>query len=77
VKPTVKGLEYKNEFFEQAFKGIDVKPVTVFYDDAYNKVMNAMKFDVKAIGQKMAAGTSFDSMVDDLNAQWKKAKAAN
>lgn len=77
VKPTVKGLDYKNEFFEQAFKGIDVKPVTVFYDDAYNKVMNAMKFDVKAIGQKMAAGTSFDSMVDDLNAQWKKAKSAN
>ncbi len=77
VKTTVKGVEYKNEFFEQAFEGIDVTPVTVFYDEAYNNIMNAMRFDVKAIGQQMAAGTSFDSMVDDLNAQWKKAREAN
>jgi raffinose/stachyose/melibiose transport system substrate-binding protein len=75
VKPTVKGLEYDDKFFAQAFEGIDAKPVTVFYDDTYTKVMNAMKFDVKAIGQQMAAGQSFDSMVDDLNAQWKKARA--
>ena len=34
-----------------------------------------MKFDVNGIGQQMATGNKFDSMVSDLNAQWKKARA--
>jgi len=74
-KPTVKGVKYDDKFFAQAFKGIDAKPVTIFYDDAYNKIMNAMKFDVKGIGQQMMGGqTSLDSIMNDLNAQWKKAR---
>ncbi|MBZ9686528.1 ABC transporter substrate-binding protein [Clostridium estertheticum] len=75
IKPTVKGLTYNDKFFSQAFTDLDVKPITVFYDEAYNKVKNAMKFDVNGIGQQMTTGKSFDSMVQDLNAQWKKARA--
>lgn len=74
-KPTVKGLKYDDKFFAQAFEGIDVKPVTVFYDEAYNKIMNEIKFDVKSIGQQMLSGkTSLDSIMNDLNAKWKKAR---
>lgn len=74
-KPTVKGIKYDDKFFAQAFEGLDVKPVTVFYDENYNKVMNAMKFDVKGIGQQMMSGkTSLDDIMKDLNAQWKKAR---
>ena len=74
-KPTVKGVKYDEKFFSQAFEGIDVKPLTVFNDEAYNKIMNEMKFDVKAIGQQMLAGkTDLDTIMKDLNVQWKKAK---
>ncbi|MBS4192070.1 carbohydrate ABC transporter substrate-binding protein [Bacillus sp. FJAT-49705] len=75
IKPTMKGVSYNDEFFAQAFEDVDAEPVTIFYDDNYNKVMNAMKFDVKGIGQQMVAGkNSLDSIMKDLNAQWKKAR---
>ena len=75
-KPTVKGVKYNDKFFAQAFEGLDVKPITVFYDENFNKIMNSMKFDVKSIGQQQMAGkTSLDSIMNNLNAQWKKARS--
>ncbi len=75
IKPTIKGVSYNDKFFTQAFDGVDAKSVTVFYDDKYNKVKNAMKFDVNGTGQQMMAGkTSLDSIMNDLNKQWKKAR---
>jgi len=75
-KPTVKGVKYDEKFFAQAFEGIDVKSTTIFYDDAYNKIRNAIKFDTSGLGQQMISGkSSLDSIMKDLNAQWKKARS--
>ena len=75
-KPTVKGVKYDEKFFAQAFEGLDAKSVTIFYDDAYNKIRNAIKFDTSGLGQQMLSGKSdLDSMMKDLNAQWKKGRS--
>jgi raffinose/stachyose/melibiose transport system substrate-binding protein len=74
-KPTVKDVKYDDKFFGQAFEGIDAKPVTIFYDEAYTKIKNAIKFDTSGLGQQMLSGkTDLDTMMKDLNAQWKKAR---
>ncbi len=75
VAPTVKGLKFENKFFGQAFDGIDVKYVTVFYNEDYNKIANAINFDVKGIGQQMISGKNLDDIMKDLNTKWTKARA--
>lgn len=41
----------------------------------FTKISNAVKFDVKRMGQEMIAGKDLEQMMSDLNRNWKEARA--
>ncbi len=73
--PTVKGVKYEDEFFKQAFEGLDVKPVVVFYGEEFTKISNAINFDQKGMGQEMMSGKKLDDLMNEMNSKWKNARA--
>ncbi len=74
---TLKGITIDiGPIFKEAYKEPDLNFV-VFMEgnEDYNKIMNAIKFDVKALGQEMMAGKNLNQMMNDLNKKWKNARS--
>lgn len=72
---TIEGIDSDVPFFNQAFDGVNVN--FVLYDGGnmeFKKISDAVKFDVKRMGQEMLAGRDIDKMMDDLNKAWKDAR---
>lgn len=73
---TVKGVESSVPALKEAFAGLKVN--YVLYDGGngdFQKIAGAVKFDVKKMGQEMIAGKDLDEMLNELNQNWKEARA--
>lgn len=77
--PTVKGVSLNEKFFETAAANVTGGALTfVTYDGGnadYQKIANAVQFDVKRIGQEIIAGVDYKTTFNALNPKWKAAKA--
>ncbi|MCL6590097.1 MAG: extracellular solute-binding protein [Firmicutes bacterium] len=74
---TVKGINSDVPFLKEAFSGVKVN--FVVYDGgnaSFQKIVDAIKFDVKRMGQEMLAGKNLDEMMNELNNKWKEARAS-
>jgi len=72
---TVEAIKVDVPLLNEAFDRQDVE--YVLYDGGnaeFNKIANAIAFDVKRIGQEMLAGEDFEQLMANLNKDWKKAK---
>jgi raffinose/stachyose/melibiose transport system substrate-binding protein len=73
---TVKGISSDVPFLKEAFTGVKVN--YVLYDGGnatFQKIVDTIKFDVKRLGQEMLSGKDLDTMMNELNKQWKEARA--
>lgn len=71
------GIESNVPFLQDFYAKNQNEAFTYIPGDAeYTRISNAIQLDVKALGQNMMSGTKVDDMIGDLNAKWKKAKAA-
>ncbi len=78
LTPTIKGVEAAiDPMFVEALAVPGLQFIS--YKDgseAFMNIRNAMQFDVKKIGVAMMQESRLDAMMEDLNAQWKDARAA-
>jgi raffinose/stachyose/melibiose transport system substrate-binding protein len=72
---TVDGIKVDVPLLNEAFDRQEVE--YVLYDGGnaeFNKIANAIAFDVKRMGQEMIAGEDLEKLMTKLNEDWKKAK---
>lgn len=78
--PAMKGVTMEEKFFDSAVANVSTKGgalAFVTYDGGnadYQKIANAVQFDVKRIGQEVIAGTSLDNIFKGLATKWKTAR---
>ncbi len=75
VNSTMKDLVIDLPIFNQGLDGVDAN--FIVYDGGntdFQNIVNSFGFDVKKLGQEMMAGEDFDSMMVELNKQWKEGR---
>ncbi|HEX3043429.1 MAG TPA: extracellular solute-binding protein [Bacillota bacterium] len=73
---TIKGINSSAPILKEAYTGVNYKFVLNQPGGAdFQKISDAIKFNVKALGQEMIMGQDLDQMMNELNKHWKDAKS--